>query len=303
MGRGTGRGFPLWRAWLQASRPKFYIASVFPVALGWALAARDGSLDAGRAALTLLGAVLLQAAANFANDYYDWVQYRGDVPYHGGSGVIQEGKLSPETMRRATWLTLAASGAIGAALAARSHPAVYAFTLLGLFSALYYTAPPVRYGYRGLAELGCGLSMGPLIVAGAYTVQTGRLAWDPVLASLPLASLVALILYGESVHDIAEDRATGKLTLAARLGEPAAVRLFVAWVAATALGMAAGALAGRLPLLALAAAAAAIPALRGAGALWRGAYRTEDLFDLGRRARRLYLATGALLAAGVALGW
>lgn len=297
------RAGEICRAWWQACRPKFYVATLVPVALGTALAAREGAWDAGRAGLTLLGALLLQTVANFANDYFDWVQYRGDVPFSGGSGVIQQGKLSPEAMRRATWATLAAAVAIGAYLASRSHPSVYAFTALGALSAVYYTAPPVRYGYRGLAELGCGLSMGPLITLGTYTVLTGRPSWPALVAGLPVASLVALILYGESIHDIAEDRATGKRTLAARLGEDRAIGLFALWVAATAAGTAAGALAGALPRLAallLLPAAAVLHALRALRAKPR---RREDLYAPGRWARRLYLACGALLVAGAALGW
>src|SRR5690606_13132565 len=101
--------------------------------------------------------------------------------------------------------------------------------LVGIASGLFYTAPPVRYGYRGLGELMVGINMGLILVMGSYYVQTRAMTLDAALASLPLTSLVALILYAESIHDIEEDRATGKHTLAARLGEGRALRLYLGW--------------------------------------------------------------------------
>src|SRR5690606_21548410 len=177
-------------------------------------------------------------------------------------------------------------------------------TAIGLIGAIYYSAPPIRFGYRGWAEVVCGISMGPVIVLGVYMVQTGRPSWEALAVSFPLASFVAMILYGESIHDIQQDQQTGKWTVAARLGETRAVAAMMAWIAATGvlsvLGVATGLL-PRLLLLELVPMALVLRVLRPwAGKREGGPDTAKPRF--GRLALRLYLSTGLLLFLGLALG-
>ena len=65
--------------------------------------------------------------------------------------------------------------------------------------------------------------MGPVIVVGAYYVQTEAWAWEPFVASLPIGLLVAAILHANNVRDIENDRKHHKWTLAALAGRPVAV--------------------------------------------------------------------------------
>jgi O-acetyl-ADP-ribose deacetylase (regulator of RNase III) len=51
------------------------------------------------------------------------------------------------------------------------------FVALSLFSSIFYTAPPIRYGYHGLGEVFAGLNMGPVMVLGTYWIMTGRPSW------------------------------------------------------------------------------------------------------------------------------
>ena len=58
------------------------------------------------------------------------------------------------------------------------------------------------------------LGFGPLMLLGAYVVQTGgALAWEPFIASIPIALLVALILYVNEIPDRRGDAHAGKRTL------------------------------------------------------------------------------------------
>ena len=49
--------------------------------------------------------------------------------------------------------------------------------LFAFCSSLFYTAPPIRYGYHGLGELLVGINMGPVMVAGTYTALTDVRIW------------------------------------------------------------------------------------------------------------------------------
>ena len=59
-------------AWVLAARPKTLSAAVVPVVVGTAVAHATGGVRVGPALAALLGAVLLQIAANFANDVFDY---------------------------------------------------------------------------------------------------------------------------------------------------------------------------------------------------------------------------------------
>ena len=55
------------------------------------------------------------------------------------------------------------------------------------------------------------------MLLGAYVVQTGgALAWEPFVASIPIALLVALILYVNEIPDRRGDARAGKRTLPVR---------------------------------------------------------------------------------------
>ena len=85
---------------------------------------------------------------------------------------------------------------------------------------LGYTAPPLKFVYRGLGEIAVAIGFGPLMLLGAYVVQTrGVLAWEPFVASLPIALLVALILYVNEIPDRRGDARAGKRTLPVRLSK------------------------------------------------------------------------------------
>ena len=70
-----------------------------------------------------------------------------------------------------------------------------AIGMTGIFLSVFYTAPPLRLVHHGLGEITVALGFGPVMVLGAYVVQTGELAWEPFVASIPVAILIALILY------------------------------------------------------------------------------------------------------------
>lgn len=313
--------------WIRATRPAFLMVSVFPAVIGILAAVRHGAFSPLPAALTVFGAALAQIATNFSNDYFDYVQYEGDIPFGGGSGVIQAGVISPEALLRAAIITFAAGGVIGAVLGLTAGPFIWFLTGLGIIGGYFYTAPPLRLGYRGLAEVTTGISMGPGITVGAFLVQTGdavmhggetaaayvarvgAAAVQPALLSVPLASFVALILFAESIHDIDQDRQTGKITLAVRLGPRRALSLMIGWVALTAVFIGAGAIQGFLPRLLLAALVPAgwvlVKALRTAGEdprVWLAAQGHGKVSRLGGKALLLYASASILTVVGLAVG-
>ena len=105
-------------------------------------------------------------------------------------------------------------------LATHGSPALLAIGVIGFIVSLGYTAPPLKFVYRGLGEIAVAIGFGPLMLLGAYVVQTGgALAWEPFVASIPIALLVALILYVNEIPDRRGDARAGKRTLPVRFSE------------------------------------------------------------------------------------
>jgi 1,4-dihydroxy-2-naphthoate octaprenyltransferase len=146
-----------------------------------------------------------------------------------------------------------AAGLVGLLLLAlRGSPALLVIGVLGFIVSIGYTAPPLKFVYRGLGEIAVAIGFGPLMLLGAYVVQTrGALTWEPVVASLPVALLVALILYVNEIPDRRGDARAGKLTLPVRLSKSTVIAGYrLAAVAAYAI-LVAGVAVGLLPIPAL----------------------------------------------------
>jgi len=134
--------------------------------------------------------------------------------------------------------------------------------IAGVAVGVAYTAPPLKLVYRGLGEIAVAIGFGPIMLLGAYVVQTGELAWEPFVLSLVPGLLIALILYVNEIPDRRSDAEAGKRTLPVRLS-PNTVRTgyLVAAMAAFAIILG-GVVGGLFPWPTVAALAAVPIALR-----------------------------------------
>jgi 1,4-dihydroxy-2-naphthoate octaprenyltransferase len=233
-------------AWLLAARPATLPAAIAPVAVGTACAIAGDGFRAGPAVAAALGALLLQVAANFANDVFDFEKGADREGRLGPPRAVQAGLLSPAAMRRGLALVLAAALAIGLYLAAVAGWPVVVLGLAAIAAALAYTGGPFPLGYHGLGDFLVLLFFGFVAVCGTAFVQLGAVPALAIAASIPVGALATAILVVNNLRDRQGDAAAGKRTLAVRLGTRGA----------------------RVEYAALVAAAYAVPL---AGAIWRGA--------------------------------
>jgi 1,4-dihydroxy-2-naphthoate octaprenyltransferase len=239
---------------------------LMPVALGAALAWRDGNRFRPMAfGLTVLGAAAAHLASNVTNDYFD---YEGGADERASiepgaidtsSGMLTRGDMSESEVKRLMWGLWGTALGSGVALAAMSGPAALALGAAGFALGYFYVAPPVKVGYigRGLGEADVLLSFGILPVLGSYYVQSRKLSWKPVVSSLPLGLLTTDVLFNHHFMHSASDRATGKMSPVAVLGESQAARASAGIATAAFASMIAGVLTKSLPILSLASIATA----------------------------------------------
>lgn len=252
---------PFWLA-LRTTRLPFLTATAVPVLLGIAVAASHGAFTWWTALLTLIGGSFAHLAINVTNDIFDTLSGADDANttptmFSGGSRVVVYDLVS---VRGLTWIALALFGAaavIGLVLVAVTGSMMLLWIgVAGIFVGVAYTAPPLKLVYRGLGEFAVALGFGPIMLLGAYVVQTGRLAWEPLVVSLVPGILIALILFVNEIPDRRSDAEAGKRTLPVQFG-PDAIRTgyLVAAVAAFAV-IVGGVVGGVMPwptLIALAA--------------------------------------------------
>ncbi|MEW6532641.1 MAG: prenyltransferase [Thermodesulfobacteriota bacterium] len=283
------------RAWYQASRPPFFVATLIPLALGGAVAHASGSWDALRWALVLLACFLVHLSTNLSNDYFDFMAGGDSGDALGGSRVIQQKKLTPEQILGAVIFCYAAAFVIGLWIVWTSQVWwLVMFIGFAFFSSLFYTAPPIRYGYHGLGELFVGLNMGPIMVVGTAAAVTGHFLPRSFWLSLPVGTMVALILFYQSLSDIEDDQAIGKFTLAVRLGRKHAVWGFRAFVGVALASIVLLVAAGQVHALAL-ASLGTIPLVVSIDRMIAKTTDWKELHDRGGRVRIFYLVNGAIL--------
>lgn len=310
MERGTPIKPRLSLGWLvlRTTRLPFLTATFVPVLLGIAIAAREGWFDLLTAVLTVIGAACVQLGLNVANDVFDTVQGADDAnvtptQFSGGSRVIQYGLVSLRRMAGLSAAFYVAAGVIGLVLLAlRGSPALLVIGVVGFIVSVGYTAPPLKLVYRGLGEVAVAAGFGPLMLLGAFVVQSrGALSWEPVVASLPVALLVALILYVNEIPDRRGDARVGKRTLPVRLSPSAVIAGYRAAAAAAYVILVGGVALGVLPIPALLALLTIPFALRVSRGLEPNYDNPYGLMAVMGVNVKLHLYAGLLLLAGYLL--
>lgn len=225
-----------WKNFFLAARPWSFTMSFVSVTVGTLLAAPIKEINVWWYLLTLLGVIFLHAAANILNDYFDTasgvdqldsptVKYR---PH-----PVFAGLLSPRALMAEGIILLVAAVLVGLAAAWFRSPHVIWIGLLGVLTSVFYTAGPFQIKYRALGELAVFLMWGPLMVEGAYAVQTGKVALKPLIASVPIGLLVALVLFANNMRDIRHDTRRNIKTLGIILGPEKCLYLFAGMLVTT----------------------------------------------------------------------
>lgn len=296
------------KTWMKALRVPFLTASAVPVMLGTAAAWHaTGQFNLLLFLLGFLVIAFLHLGTNLLNDFYDHLSGNDaanatPTPFSGGSRVIQDGLLRPQQVKDAALLFLLLGAIIGSYLiVAFESMALLVIGLVGLVSAITYTAPPLKLGYRGMGEFLVALNFGPLPVLGAYFLQTEALSWTAFLASLPVTILVFLILLINEIPDENADRKVSKNTLVVLLGPAKAAHLYASMLFLSYAVVILGVLADTLPVWTLLALLTIPLAMKASHAALTSYHDVRRLLPANGMTIMLHLASGLLLAAGFIL--
>jgi 1,4-dihydroxy-2-naphthoate octaprenyltransferase len=219
----------------QATRPKFFPASVLPVLAGTAWGAHvAGQFDIGIFCLALLATTCVHAGSNVLNDVGDdanGTDPQNDeriYPYTGGSRFIQTGIMDATAMIRLGIGLLAIAAIAGLILLLLKGPMILLFGLTGVALGILYSIGPLQLSSIGLGEFTVAIAFGVLPITGAAWLQSGIVNPAVLIYSIPISAWVAAILLINEVPDIKADGASGKRTLPVRLGNAGTASLYVA---------------------------------------------------------------------------
>lgn len=286
-----------WRLWLAGARPRTLPAAVVPVAVGTAAAVGETEIIWWRATAALVVSLALQVATNYVNDYADGE--RGtDTERVGPLRLVGSGLVPARRVKLAALAAFAVAGIAGGALALAAGPELFLVGLAAMVAAWAYTGGSKPYGYLGLGELFVFVFFGLVATVGSTYVQTESVTAVSAVVSIPVGLLSVALLVINNLRDIPGDTASGKRTLAVRMGDAGTRSFYVALVVTIGLGVIATAL-FRLPaLLGLLGLAAAVDPIR---TVRSGAVGPALIPVLGANGRT-QLLTGLGLTIGLALG-
>jgi 1,4-dihydroxy-2-naphthoate octaprenyltransferase len=292
----------LFAEWFRLARPFSLTASAVPVFLGTALALVEGAFAWGPFLAMLFASLLIQAATNMFNEFYD--ERRGlDVAGAVGiAGTIVGGRMHARAVLMGALFCYTVALFLGIYLVVVGGWSILVLGCLCALGGYLYSAGPRPIAYTPASEVAVFLFMGILIVVIAFAVQDpGSFPLRIPLAALPIGGPVAAILLANNIRDMGSDRRGGRRTLPIVLGREVGVLIY------------------RALLLEAYAAAAALMALRivplecalvylsvsTALRLWRDIAVTttpERLDPVVKRTAGLHLAFGLLYTVGVLLG-
>jgi len=283
------------KKWIAGARLPTLPAAIVPVLVGTAAAGMPYHLD--RAILAAIVALAIQIGCNFANDYSDGI--RGtDKHRTGPMRLVASGLATPTAVLRAAVISFAIAAAAGIVLSLQVDAWLIAVGFAAIAAAWFYTGGPRPYGYSGLGEVFCFIFFGLVGTLGSTYVQHGSFTVVSGLASLAVGSLTTALLVVNNLRDIPGDAASGKLTLAVKMGDGATRRLYLALLAAAALATLAVVVLRPLALVAFVATAIAIRPVQVIRSGATGRALVPVLVDTGR----LELLFGILFAASVSVG-
>jgi len=226
------------KIWWQACRYHFIPPSIFPVCLGAIISwATKGTFSLWFFLLVIFAVVINHIALNMNDDYFDY-KYSVDQlkpgeknPYTGGSGTLTSGLIKPKAMFRFFMILYFITIIIGIYLIMEIGWQILVFGLIGIFSSFFYTSPPIKFSHHGFGEIGLLVNFGTILGLGSFFVQSQSINLEAFFATLPCGIMLFSMIIINEIPDVEEDKKAGKLTLVARFGINAGIKLYIlSWI-------------------------------------------------------------------------
>lgn len=204
------------RYWFLAARPKTLAAALIPVGTATALCYSEGHGRWQPALLCALFAALMQVAANFINDLFDFLKGTDKPDRLGPERACAQGWISPQAMKRGIAIVLILAITVGCALLPYGGAVLLGIGVACVVFAFLYTT---LLSYMGCGDVLVWVFFGLVPVCGTYYVQALQLSPSVWWLATGIGLVADTLLVLNNYRDREQDAASGKSTLVVVLGE------------------------------------------------------------------------------------
>ncbi|SFJ39430.1 1,4-dihydroxy-2-naphthoate prenyltransferase [Halobacillus dabanensis] len=212
-----------FQVWWRLLRPHTLTAAFVPVFVGTMLAAMEQSINFWLFAAMLLASILIQAATNMFNEYYDYKRGLDNENSVGIGGTIVRDGIRPNTVMALAISFFIIAGILGIYICAASSWWIAVIGLVSMLFGYLYTGGPLPIAYTPFGEITAGFFMGTIIIGISYYIQTEAISSEVIIVSVPVAIFVGSILLANNIRDRVGDAENGRNTLAILFGHKGAI--------------------------------------------------------------------------------
>lgn len=141
-----------WRIWWQLTRPHTLTAGFVPVFLGTALALHYTHLNVSLFIAMLIASLLIQAATNMFNEYYDYKRGLDNEKSVGIGGAIVRNGVHPKTVLRLAFIFFGIAILLGVYICINTTWWIAVIGTVCMLIAYFYTGGPYPIAYTPFGE-------------------------------------------------------------------------------------------------------------------------------------------------------
>lgn len=213
----------------QLMRPHTLTAAVVPVLVGTAtskifILGSENKLNLSLFLAMLIACLLIQAATNMFNEYYDFKKGLDDHTSVGIGGAIVRNGMSPKLVLNLAIVFYIIAAILGIFIAIQSSFWLLPIGLICMAVGYLYTGGPFPISWTPFGELFSGVFMGMIIILISFFIQTGNLQSLAVWVSIPIVITIGLINMANNIRDRVKDKESGRKTLPILLGKNNSIR-------------------------------------------------------------------------------
>ncbi|MEI3611654.1 1,4-dihydroxy-2-naphthoate polyprenyltransferase [Pseudogracilibacillus sp. SO30301A] len=213
-----------FQVWWRLLRPHTLTASFVPVFVGTMFALiHDNTFHIRLFLAMLIASILIQAATNMFNEYYDYVRGLDTEKSVGIGGTIVRDGVQPKTVLQLAFAFFGIAILLGIYICIESSWWIAVIGAASMLIGYLYTGGPFPIAYTPFGELFSGFLMGTVIIAISYYIQTLMVTKDIIFVSIPVAIFIGAIMLSNNIRDLDGDKKSGRKTIAILIGRKNAI--------------------------------------------------------------------------------
>jgi len=213
-----------FQVWWRLLRPHTLTASFIPVFVGTMFAyIHENTFHTGLFLAMLFASILIQAATNMFNEYYDYKRGLDTEKSVGIGGTIVRDGVAPKTVLQLAFAFFGIAIFLGIYICMESSWWIAVIGAASMVIGYLYTGGPIPIAYTPFGELFSGFLMGTVIIAISYYIQTLMITKEIIFVSIPVAIFIGAIMLSNNIRDLDGDKKSGRKTIAILIGRKNAI--------------------------------------------------------------------------------